>query len=310
MKTVIITLLLTAASVMSCKPPMSPTDNESVCISSCKQSQRTADAISEADIIMGNASDDFPSLFIQGNHFQFQRKNGLYAPLGIGFMEVIAEQNPVIALYRTATCKEPEDSIALQQYPFDKDIAERKRKDDNPQEWQDGQNNASCKDGRYYYRYSSESDTLMPLAWRSGSNIHEYLEETASLIYTFPMLRFRVLGLMAGRAEIVLNEESGKTAWINCFPGQIMVHGNRMQRNRSLMRINGIPAKRIHDFDTYYISWEDYLRMVTVVCFKDNTEVRKPFEVQGDTIKSEQGWKLWKQGEELLIKDIIEYYVE
>ncbi len=31
-------------------------------------------------------------------------------------------------------------------------------------------------------------------------------------------------------------------------------------------------AKRTHDFDTYYISWEDYLRMVTVVCFKDNTE--------------------------------------
>ena len=151
---------------MSCKPPMPPTDNESACTSSC-------------------------------NHFQFQRKNGLYAPLGIGFMEVIAEQNPVIPLYRTATCKEPEDSIALHQYPFDKDIAERKRKDDNPQEWQDGQNNASCKDGRYYYRYSSESDTLMPLAWRSGSNIHEYLEETASLIYTFPMLRFRVLGLMA-----------------------------------------------------------------------------------------------------------------
>ena len=150
----------------------------------------------------------------------------------------------------------------------------------------------------------------MPLAWRSGSNIHEYLEETASLIYTFPMLRFRVLGLMAGRAEIVLNEESGKTAWINCSSGQIMMHGNRMQRNRSLMRINGIPAKRTHDFDTYYISWEDYLRMVTVVCFKDNTEVRKPFEVQGDTIKSEQGWKLWTQGEELLIKDIIEYYLE
>lgn len=73
---------------------------------------------------------------------------------------------------------------------------------------------------------------------------------------------------------------------------------------------NGIPAKRTHDFDTYYISWEDYLRMVTVVCFKDNTEVRKPFEVQGDTIKSEQGWKLWKQGEVLLIKDIIEYYLE
>ena len=193
MKTVIITLLLTAASVMSCKPPMSPTDNESVCISSCKQNQRTADAISEADIITGNASDDFPSLFIQGNHFQFQHKNGLYAPLGIGFMEVIAEQNPVITLYRTATCKEPEDSITLHQYPFDKDIAERKRKDDHPQEWQDGQNNASCKDGRYYYRYSSESDTLMPLAWRSGSNIHEYLEETESLIYTFPMLRFRVL---------------------------------------------------------------------------------------------------------------------
>lgn len=41
-------------------------------------------------------------------------------------MEVIAEQNPVIPLYRTATCKEPEDSIALHQYPFDKDIAERK----------------------------------------------------------------------------------------------------------------------------------------------------------------------------------------
>ena len=212
---------------MSCKPPMPPTDNESACTSSCKQDQRTADVIGEADIITGIASDDFPSLFIQGNHFQFQRKNGLYAPLGIGFMEVIAEQNPVIPLYRTATCKEPEDSIALHQYPFDKDIAERKRKDDNPQEWQDGQNNASCKDGRYYYRYSSESDTLMPLAWRSGSNIHEYLEETASLIYTFPMLRFRVLGLMAGRAEIVLNEESGKTAWINCSSGQIMMHGCR-----------------------------------------------------------------------------------
>ena len=133
MKTVIITLLLTAASVMSCKPPMPPTDNESACTSSCKQDQRTADVIGEADIITGIASDDFPSLFIQGNHFQFQRKNGLYAPLGIGFMEVIAEQNPVIPLYRTATCKEPEDSIALHQYPFDKDIAERKRKDDNPQ---------------------------------------------------------------------------------------------------------------------------------------------------------------------------------
>lgn len=111
MKTVIITLLLTAASVMSCKPPMPPTDNESACTSSCKQDQRTADVIGEADIITGIASDDFPSLFIQGNHFQFQRKNGLYAPLGIGFMEVIAEQNPVIPLYRTATCKEPEDSI-------------------------------------------------------------------------------------------------------------------------------------------------------------------------------------------------------
>ena len=102
MKTVIITLLLTAASVMSCKPPMPPTDNESACTSSCKQDQRTADVIGEADIITGIASDDFPSLFIQGNHFQFQRKNGLYAPLGIGFMEVIAEQNPVIPLYRTA----------------------------------------------------------------------------------------------------------------------------------------------------------------------------------------------------------------
>lgn len=57
----------------------------------------------------------------------------------------------------------------------------------------------------------------MPLAWRSGSNIHEYLEETASLIYTFPMLRFRVLGLMAGRAEIVLNEESGKNGMDQLF---------------------------------------------------------------------------------------------
>ena len=92
MKTVIITLLLTAASVMSCKPPMPPTDNESACTSSCKQDQRTADVIGEADIITGIASDDFPSLFIQGNHFQFQRKNGLYAPLGIGFMEVIRSE--------------------------------------------------------------------------------------------------------------------------------------------------------------------------------------------------------------------------
>lgn len=60
MKTVIITLLLTAASVMSCKPPMPPTDNESACTSSCKQDQRTADVIGEADIITGIASDDFP----------------------------------------------------------------------------------------------------------------------------------------------------------------------------------------------------------------------------------------------------------
>ncbi|MCS2303856.1 hypothetical protein NXX23_18385 [Bacteroides ovatus] len=54
MKTVIITLLLTAASVMSCKPPMPPTDNESACTSSCKQDQRTADVIGEADIITGD----------------------------------------------------------------------------------------------------------------------------------------------------------------------------------------------------------------------------------------------------------------
>lgn len=47
------------------------------------------------------------------------------------------------------------------------------------------------------------------------------------------------------------------------------------KENRSVNagRCYGIPAKRTHDFDTYYISWEDYLRMVTVVCFKDNTEV-------------------------------------
>ncbi len=69
----------------------------------------------------------FPPFSYKAIIFQFQRKNGLYAPLGIGFMEVIAEQNPVIPLYRTATCKEPEDSIALHQYPFDKDIAERKK---------------------------------------------------------------------------------------------------------------------------------------------------------------------------------------
>lgn len=73
---------------------------------------------------------------------------------------------------------------------------------------------------------------------------------------------------------------------------------------------NNWPYSKLIPNSGYYISWEDYLRMVTVVCFKDNTEVRKPFEVQGDTIKSEQGWKLWKQGEELLIKDIIEYYLE
>lgn len=69
---------------------------------------------------------------------------------------------------------------------------------------------------------------------------------------------------------------------------------------------------RVNFIRPYWVNFTVFsnLRMVTVVCFKDNTEVRKPFEVQGDTIKSEQGWKLWKQGEVLLIKDIIEYYLE
>lgn len=78
MKTVIITLLLTAASVMSCKPPMPPTDNESACTSSCKQDQRTADVIGEADIITGIASDDFPSLFIQGEMKEVPGSDGEY----------------------------------------------------------------------------------------------------------------------------------------------------------------------------------------------------------------------------------------
>ena len=60
------------------------------------------------------------------------------------------------------------------------------------------------------------------------------------------------------------------------FIGQIMMHGNRMQRQPQPHADKWYSAKRTHDFDTYYISsWEDYLRMVTVVCFKDNTKSEK-----------------------------------
>lgn len=64
------------------------------------------------------------NLFVQSDNFAYQRWNGMYAPLGIGFLEIIAEQKPAIPLYRTSMCEVPEDSIILHQYPFDINIIE------------------------------------------------------------------------------------------------------------------------------------------------------------------------------------------
>lgn len=250
-----------------------------------------------------------PTLYVQGDNFEYKRKDGKYAPLGTGFVDIIAEMKPVIPLYRSSECKCPEDSITVLQYPFDKELVKRRKESD-----------LNCLDkvksgnldGRYYYRYSSKSDTLMPLAWRPGSNIAEYLQEMESLIYSFPRLRFRVLELTDNSLKIVLNEENGKSAWIKLdSPEQIIkTDENRQNGGYELMRINYIPARRIYKYDMYYLSWGDYLQMLKEVRFKDRSELSGRFVVNGDTIRSKEGWKLWKKGDELLLDRIIEYTVE
>lgn len=152
----------------------------------------------------------------------------------------------------------------------------------------------------------------MPLAWRPGSNIAEYLQEMESLIYSFPRLRFRVLELTDNSQKIVLNEENGKSAWIKLdSPEQIIkTNENRKNGGYELMRINYIPARRIYKYDMYYLSWGDYLQMVEEVRFKDRSELSGRFAVNGDIIRNKEGWKLWKKGDELLLDRIIEYTVE
>ena len=250
-----------------------------------------------------------PTLYVQGDNFEYKRKDGKYAPLGTGFVDIIAEMKPVIPLYRSSDCKWPEDSIAVLQYPFDKELIKRRK--------ESGLNcldkvKSGNLDGRYYYRYTSETDTLLPLAWRSGSNIAEYLQEMESLIYSFPRLRFRVLELTEKSLKIVLNEETGKTAWIKYdSPEQIIKTGRKLYNcGYDLMRINYIPARREYKYDIYYLSWREYLQMVRELTFIDGTEMYGRFVVNGDTVRNSDRWKLWKKGDELLLDKIVEYTVE
>ncbi|MEB3376224.1 hypothetical protein SFC43_34930 [Bacteroides sp. CR5/BHMF/2] len=97
-----------------------------LCLTACKQRNHAADATHEEDYIepVDVIFESGPMLFVQGDNFQYQRANGTYASLGIGFLEIIAEQKPVIPLYRTSLCEEAEDSILLHQYPFDIEMFE------------------------------------------------------------------------------------------------------------------------------------------------------------------------------------------
>lgn len=302
-----------------------------LCLTACKQRNHAADATHEEDYIE-TVDVDFefrPMLFVQGDNFQYQHANGAYAPLGIGFLEIIAEQKPVIPLYRTSLCEEAEDSILLHQYPFGMEMFEAEAEVRKKKTWEeyinfsDSIRQSYCshseyrllQDGRFYYQYTATSDTLMPLSWRQGSNLYEYLEEIQSLIYSFPRLRFRVLEMTDESFKVVLNEESGKTAWIKRLSPKQLVsckiqNKRRDDWNFDLMRVNGIPARKTTPFDYYYISWENYLRMVTRIYLDDDIIPEKPLQLQADSIKTDQGWKQWRSGNKLLIKEIIEFYVE
>lgn len=300
-----------------------------LCLTACKQRNHAADATHEEDYIepVDVIFESGPMLFVQGDNFQYQRANGTYASLGIGFLEIIAEQKPVIPLYRTSLCEEAEDSILLHQYPFDIEMFEaevREKKtweeysnfrDSVRQSYHSHSEYRLLQDGRFYYQYTAVSDTLMPLSWSPGSNLYEYLEEIESLIYSFPILRLRVLEMTAESFKVVLNEESGKTAWIKCLSSKQLVSCKIQDKRRDdcnfdLMRINGIPLREKTPFDYYYISWENYLRMVTRIYLDDDIKPEKPLQLQGDSIKTNRGWQQWKSGNKLLIKDIIEYYLE
>lgn len=291
------------------------------CISACRQNERTTAVGDEPIAVM---LEDI-NLFVQSNNFEYRRWNGMYAPLGIGFLEIIAEQKPAIPLYRTSMCEDPEDSIILNQYPFDINIIELESKASksdfypeglrvfwdsihqaHPDWWQ-------SKEGEFYYHYTAKWDTLMPLSWKPGSDVYQYLNERHSLIYTVPILRLRVLEMTADRFKVVLNEESGKAAWIKyTSPQQIVVYDrDKPDKNFDLMRINSMPSKKTLPFDFYYISWETYLRMILIARFDDGVEARRPIKIQGDLIWTrKQGWKKWRDGDKLMIKSITEYYLE
>lgn len=291
------------------------------CISACRQNGRTTAVGDEPiDVVFEDIN-----LFVQSDNFAYQRWNGMYAPLGIGFLEIIAEQKPAIPLYRTSMCEVPEDSIILHQYPFDINIIELEYKAFKsrlyPEELRDFWDSIyqahpdwwQSKEGEFYYHYTAKWDTLMPLSWKPGSDVYQFMRERHSLIYTVPTLRLRVLEMTADRFKVVLNEESGKAAWIKyTLPQQIVVYDReKPDKNFDLMRMNTMPSKKELPFDFYYISWETYLRMVLITRFDDGVEIRRPIKIQGDFIQSgKQGWKRWRDGDKLLIKSITEYYVE
>lgn len=142
-------------------------------------------------------------------------------------------------------CAPPEDSIILNQYPFDINIIELESKayfyieelrifwdsiyQAHPDWWQ-------SKEGEFYYHYTAKWDTLMPLSWQPGSNMYQYLRERHSLIYTVPTLRLKVLEMTADKFKVVLNEESGKAAWIKyTSPQQIGVYDRDKPDARALI---------------------------------------------------------------------------
>lgn len=57
------------------------------CISACRQNGRTT-AVDDRpiDVVFEDIY-----LFVQSDNFEYRRWNGMYAPLGIGFLEIIAE---------------------------------------------------------------------------------------------------------------------------------------------------------------------------------------------------------------------------
>lgn len=294
-----------------------------LCLSACICKHET-----EVEYFLYNEEDNNTQRghFIDGGNFQYEYKYRTYAPLGIGLLEIIAEQEPVILLYETLENKDPKDSIILKQHFFDVKIVKRKNKinrmhdidtlihfwdsiyENVPDRWE-------TKDGTFYYSYTSVSDTLMPLSWKAGSNIYFYLSEKESIIYSYPTLRFRVLETTPKGCKIVLNEASGKTAWVKYKSSeQIIDYDENKKRNWDnrffLMRDNWMPIERRHKYDFYYIPWEDYLNLCTEFYLDDETKVYGRVRIEGDWMETQQGWIRWKIGNKLLIKDIVEFYVE